>query len=158
MAEDGDSRLIRPAGDSDLAFVTDCTRAAYQKYVERLGRQPQPVIRDYRDAIAEGLVWVLEDAGTAAGLLVLTPEPDCLLIYSIAVDPTRQGRGHGQRLMRFAEAEARRQGLARVRLYTNEHMSENVGFYRSLGYRETHREPFKGTQTVHMCLELGETQ
>lgn len=157
MAEDGDGCLIRLAGDRDLAFITDCTRAAYQKYVERLGRQPQPVIRDYRDVIAEGLVWILEDAGSAVGLLVLTPEPDCLLIYSIVVDPTWQGRGHGQRLMRFAEAEARRQGRPRVRLYTNEHMSENVGFYRSLGYRETHREAFKGSQTVHMSLELGET-
>ncbi len=157
MTEPDEVQHIRQAQETDLAFVADCTRAAYQKYVERLGRAPQPATRDYRDAIAEGQVWLLEDGGSAVGLLVVTPEPECLLIYSVAVDPAHQSRGHGRRLMGHAVSEARRQGLQALQLYTNERMSENIALYRSLGYRETRREPFKGSQVVHMSLELDAT-
>jgi GNAT superfamily N-acetyltransferase len=43
--------------------------------------------------------------------------------------------------MAFAEEEAKRQGSARVILYTNEKMTENIGFYEKLGYKPYARLP-----------------
>ena len=56
--------------------------------------------------------------------------------------------------MAFAEEEARRQGAGEMRLYTNEAFSENLAFYKRLGYRETEYEPFEGTELVHLAKRL----
>ncbi len=53
--------------------------------------------------------------------------------------------------MSFVAAEAKRQGYGEVRLYTNERFTENLAFYVSLGYRETHHEPLSDTDLVHMA-------
>jgi GNAT superfamily N-acetyltransferase len=150
----GGAAEIRRARLDDLEAIEACTRRAYRKYLERLGRAPQPMTRDYRDPIDAGTVWLIEDAGRCLGVLVLDPEPEQLLVYSVAVDPAHQGRGLGRRLMDFTRAEALRRGCRAVRLYTNERMAENVAYYQALGYRETHREFYKGSHIVHMRLEL----
>ena len=83
-------------------------------------------------------------------MLELVAQETSLLIQNVAVAPMQQRGGLGRRLMAFAEDEARRQGYAEVRLYTNEKFIASLGFYRSLGYRETHREPLGGSELVHM--------
>ena len=77
--------------------------------------------------------------GAVRGVLVLRPAAGHLLVWSVAVDPAFQGKGVGRRLLAFAEEEARRRGLAEVRLFTNELMTENIDFYRRLGFEETER-------------------
>ena len=44
--------------------------------------------------------------------------------------------------------------LARIHLYTNDHMVENIALYRRLGYKETGRKPVGGTALVHMAKAL----
>ena len=74
-----------------------------------------------------------------AGIIVLYPRSDCLIVENAAVEPRFQGRGLGQRLLAFAEAEARRRGLVKLRLYTNVMMTENLPFYGRLGFVEVER-------------------
>ena len=81
-------------------------------------------------------------------------EPEAVLIYSVAVRPDLQGRGLGRRLLGLAEEQALEAGRSRVRLYTNERFTENIGLYLRAGYREARREPYLGTQLVHMEKEL----
>lgn len=147
-------RYIRRAREADVAFLESCTRAAYSKYVVRLGRPPQPMTANYEEMLRNAQVWILECAGELAGLLVLQPEKDQLLIYSVAVDPKFQGEGHGKFLMRFAESEASQQKYVQIELYTNELMHENIGFYTHLGYQETHRQKYKGSNLVYMRKQV----
>jgi ribosomal protein S18 acetylase RimI-like enzyme len=132
---------IRKARPDDLANITRITREAYAIYVERLGREPKPMLRDYMSAIEAGDVSLLDVEDALAGVLVLEREPDHILIYSIALAPTFQGQGFGKTLMDFAETLTREAGLSEVRLYTNEKMTRNIAFYTSLGYVETARRP-----------------
>lgn len=152
---------IRLATAGDAGAIEVCTRAAYSKFVDRLGREPEPMTADYARIIADHEVWALDSAGAGVrGLiaaLVLIPHPDHLLIYSVAVDPRHQGRGLGHRLLAHAEEEAQRKGLLESRLYTNALMSENVSFYQRLGYHETGRREhpdFEGSVIVFMSKHL----
>ncbi len=145
---------LRRAHAEDASTVAALVRRAYGKYVARIGREPKPMTADYHAAIAAHQLWVLEEAGRLIAVLELIPAADHMLIENVAVEPSEQGRGIGRRLMAFAEAEARRQGLPEMRLYTNERFTENLALYARLGYRETYREPLKGTQVVFMQKEL----
>jgi ribosomal protein S18 acetylase RimI-like enzyme len=135
-----DEVAIRPAVAEDGEAVAACSRAAYATYVERLGREPAPMGADYAALIARGHVWVADARGAVRGVLVLEPgvNRDYLLVWSVAA-PVFQGRGLCRRLLAFAEAEAARRGMAEVRLFTNELMTENLAFYTRLGYEETER-------------------
>jgi hypothetical protein len=75
------------------------------------------------------------------GIAVLEERRDHLLVYSIAVRPTEQGRGHGSALLDFADQSAIALGLAVIRLYTNVRMKKNIALYRRHGYVEAGTRP-----------------
>ena len=138
--------MIRSATPTDLREIEAVVRAAYSPYVARIGKEPGPMLDDYASLVDQGRVHVLDDGGVA-GVLVLIPEREAMLLDNVAVRPEAQGKGYGRRLLAFAEDEARRHGLSRVRLYTHVLMVENLGLYSSLGYVETHR----GEQNGYAC-------
>jgi ribosomal protein S18 acetylase RimI-like enzyme len=144
---------IRLAESADRAAVETIVGAAYEPWVEVIGKRPRPLDADYRELIAERRVHVLEN-GEIDALIVLQPLDGVLLVENVAVRPDRQGRGLGRRLMAFAEFRARSLRLPALRLYTNEKMISNIGLYESLGYRETGREAVNGLRVVHMSKEL----
>jgi len=109
-----DDTMIRAASPADAPAVAACTRAAYAKYIARLGREPKPMTADYTRIIADGEVWLAVGVEGCRGVLVLEPQADHLLIYSVAIAPSHQGRGLGRRLMALAEAQCRRHGLPAV--------------------------------------------
>ena len=109
---------------------------AYRHYIARIGKQPGPMLDDYRARVMEGVVWVFEEGAVIAGIIVLLPTTDYLFLDNIAVSPARQGLGLGRRLLAFAEAEALRRGYCEIRLYTHQTMIENQGLYTSIGYEE----------------------
>jgi GNAT superfamily N-acetyltransferase len=144
-------RRTRPG---DAAAIAALVNRAYQKYVERIGRKPLPMTADYDEAVAAHQIWVVEDDGGIVAALELIPEKDVLLIENIAVDPAHQGAGLGRTLLAFAEDEARRQGYAALRLYTNEKMTENIAIYSHSGYRITTRGTRRGLNVVYMRKKL----
>ena len=146
--------IIRRAVPADADAIAALTDMAYAKYVQRMGRKPQPMTVDYHHMLAEHPIWLLCVGQTVAGLLVLIPEPDIMLIYSVAIHPDYQHRGFGRRLLAWADQEALQAGYSRIRLYTNALMEENIALYKSLGYHETHREPFNGLFIVHLAKTL----
>lgn len=145
---------IRLAGPEDRAAVEAVVEAAYAPYVPRLGRKPGPMLEDYAALIAGRHVHVLYEAGRIVGILVLIPDKHEMLLDNVAVLPESQGRGFGRALIAFAENAARGRGLHAVRLYTNEAMTENIAFYESLGFVETHRTEEKGFRRVYMTKLL----
>ena len=108
------------------------------------------MLDDYEKRVADGSAFVLETDGTMAGILVLLPGDDHLLMDNVAVDTGFQGRGFGKSLVAFAEAEAVRRGYQEIRLYTHETMVENIGMYAKLGYTQTGRGTQAGYERVFM--------
>ncbi len=142
---------IRAAKPADRTGIVGCVDAAYFKYVERLGGvRPAPMRADYAALVAEGSVHLAVCDDDVCGVLVLKPSERHLLIENVAVHPDCQGRGLGQKLMRFAEQQAIALALREVWLYTNELMTENIAFYLWLGYEEVERRPGEYYRRVYM--------
>lgn len=146
-------RLARPM---DQAAIEAIVEAAYRVYVPRMGMKPMPMLDDYEVRIAAGQAHVLDEDGAVLGLVVLVPEDGVMLLDNVAVDPARQGRGLGHRLLAFAEGQAREAGLPAIRLLTNATMVENIARYGRLGYVETGRLEREGRRAVMMRKSLVE--
>ena len=146
---------LRRAGDADAQGIRDLVAAAYGKYGPLIGRTPVPMLVDYTVAVREHDIWVLDAGAEIAGVIELVPRDDHLWIENVAVAPSRQGRGLGRSLLAHAEAEARRLGLPQLGLLTNERYEANIAMYTRHGFRETHREPYQGTDLVHFRKPLG---
>ena len=150
---------IQLAQIADCRAVSACVHAAYFHYMELLGREPAPMLADYAALSARGLVYVLREPvlREVCGVLVIEPQADGMFIENVAVRPEYQHKGLGTRLLQFAERQALSIGLNEMRLYTNEVMTENIRYYRSLGYEEVDRRTEHGYRRVFMrkLLESG---
>ncbi|MFG1929569.1 GNAT family N-acetyltransferase [Mycobacterium sp. NPDC048908] len=154
---------LRRATAADVAAIRRLVADAYTKYVERIGRLPAPMTADYAAALERSRVWVLDSDDAVVGALVTEDRADHLLLEMIAVAPGAQGRGYGKVLLDRAEHDAAELGLAEVRLYTNEAMTENLTFYPRHGYRETGRGVEYGFRRVYFskalhCNEISDSQ
>lgn len=145
---------VRPATPQDREEVEQLVLAAYRHYVPLIGAKPGPMRDDYGTAIARGHVHVAGQGGVIAGVLVLVPQADSLLLDNIAVLPAAQGTGLGRRLLDWTEVVARGLGLPRIVLYTHEAMTRNIALYTRLGYVETHRAEEIGLRRVYMAKVL----
>src|SRR5215472_15222082 len=149
-----DEPRIRAATIADVSVIADIVQQAYRPYIARIGKPPGPMLDDYAARVSEGVVWVLEKEAVVAGIIVLLPASDYLLLDNIAVAPDHQGLGLGRQLLAFAEAEALRRGYREIRLYTHQTMVENQRLYASIGYEETGRGAEAGYERVFMRKQL----
>ena len=145
---------IRAATAADVPAIADIVEQAYRHYIARMGKPPGPMLDDYAARVLEGVVSVLEEDAAIAGIIVLLPATNYLLLDNVAVSPARQGLGLGRRLLAFAEAEALRRGYHEIRLYTHQTMVENQRLYASIGYEETGRGAEAGYERVFMRKQL----
>jgi ribosomal protein S18 acetylase RimI-like enzyme len=145
---------IRPATLEDAGQISMCVRAAYEHYIERIGKPPRPMLENYEKIIQQHRVLVAEDGDRLAGVLVLGQTPDGFRVMNIAVHPSLQKTGVGKTLLQFAEAEARRLGYDSIYLSTHERMTENQSLYSRIGYREYDRRIEEGYSRVYMRKRL----
>jgi N-acetylglutamate synthase-like GNAT family acetyltransferase len=145
---------LRPATLADSQAVETCVHKAFAHYVERIGMKPGPMRMDYAHEIREHRVFVVEDAGQVVGSLVLDITEEGFLLDVIAVDPGWWGKGVGKLMLKFAEAEARRQGFESIYLFTHEKMTENQALYKKIGYIEYDRRLEMGLARVFMRKSL----
>ena len=127
---------IHRARPEDAPFVSKIATDAYRPYVRRIGRRPAPMVADFAALIDVAEVWVAVDFAEILGYIVMRPLQDEIHIENVAVSPPRHGGGVGKALLNFAEAEAQRIGVARLTLYTNALMRENLALYPRLGWAE----------------------
>src|SRR5258705_543509 len=93
------SAVIRAAATSDVAAITRCVCAAYLRHIERVGKQPWPMLQDYSNVIRTSQVLVAEREGRILGVLELLVTDEGFLLDSVAVDPTAQGTGIGRQML-----------------------------------------------------------
>ena len=149
-----DQPNLRSATQADVEAIGELVDAAYRAYIPLLGRTPTPMLSDFAAAVREHDVRVLDAGDRLVGVIELIAHDDHLWVHNVAIAPDAQGRGLGRRLLALAEDEARRLGLPAVGLLTNERYLANIAMYERYGYRETHREPYRGTDLVHFRKTL----
>ena len=156
MARPMDDRSeFRRATQADVEAIRDLTRAAYAKWVPVIGREPKPMGADYELAIRKHRFDLLYIDDVLVGLIETVDEKNQLLIENVAVSPDFQRHGLGSKLMAHAEEVAASLGYERVWLYTNQRFTENIAFYRGLGYRVEREEDIgEGTIKVDMSKTL----
>jgi len=145
---------IRRCEASDQAAIEAIVIRAYEPWIERIGIRPRPMEQDYAERIAATDAFVLEDEGEIAGLLILEADGDHLVVDNVAIDPSRQGKGLGRRLLAYAEERARERGDPELRIYTHQKMTENIELYTRLGYAEYERRTVEGRDGVFMAKRL----
>ncbi|NIH84776.1 GNAT family N-acetyltransferase [Amycolatopsis granulosa] len=150
----GHKYLFRRATPDDADAIRDLVHAAYAKWVDLIRREPLPMRADYRQAVTAHQIDLLYDDDELVALIEMIPAVDHLLIENVAVRPSAQGTGYGRLLMRHADLVAQTMGLPGVQLYTNALFTENIRFYRRLGYRVDRQEPFHDGALVHMTKTL----
>jgi GNAT superfamily N-acetyltransferase len=97
---------IETATIDDYDQLRTLFHAAYIKYVQRIGKEPEPMTTDYRPKIERGLVFVIRKGATIIGAVVLENRESFLDLRTLAVSPEHQGKGLGRQLLKFAEEEA----------------------------------------------------
>jgi ribosomal protein S18 acetylase RimI-like enzyme len=125
---------IRPATPEDAPGIAATVCEAYVHYIERIGRQPGPMLEDYSKVIAESQVHVADGDFGVVGAIVLKLTDEGFYVENVAVRPAARGSGVGRRLLKFAEAEAVRQGFSSIYLATHVLMTENRALYERVGY------------------------
>lgn len=139
---------VRAAHQGDAVATAACVNAAFEPYVERIGRPPAPMLSDYAALAAEGKVWVAERQERVVGVLVQYETEDGFYIDTVAASPQTHGTGVGRALLEFAEGEARGRGFESIYLCTNSKMTENQVLYPKIGYVEYDRRAQGGYERV----------
>ena len=111
-----------------------------------------------RERFAEGPMWIADVAGEAVGTVSGLPEEERFYIRSMAIKPSVQRGGVGQRLLDTLEMFARDAGYRKLYLYTTfvlpgaKRLYEKNGFYV---LRETAPEEWFDMGGLEMEKKLG---
>lgn len=123
-----------------------------------MGREPGPMQADYDAAVLVHWIDLIEENGRLVALIEMIPRADHLFIENIAVAEERQGGGLARDLLDHAEALARRNGFAELRLLTNGAFASNVALYLHLGFTMTGEEPNpRGGATVYFARPVSQS-
>ena len=154
MNKTSNSISIRRATAADAEAIASCVKAAYQHYIERMGKPPGPMLDDYEQVVKNHHVTVAQHEVEIVGVLVLISLQDGVLLDNVAVLPLFQGQKLGKRLMQLAEGEVKSRGYSEIHLYTHEKMTENIAMYTKMGYVEVSRRVVNGYDRVYMTKQL----
>jgi ribosomal protein S18 acetylase RimI-like enzyme len=149
---------VRRASSLDSEAIRRVVRAAYRRYVDRVGQWPEPATLDYHDIVADAEVWVAIEHSQIIGVIVLRQKGvprDVLAVENVAVVPKFQGRGIGGSLLELAERRAVELDFPALELYTNVAMTEDQAIYAHLGFVRVGQRRERGFERVYLRKELG---
>lgn len=134
-----DASLIRLANRADAETISSVIREAFlpfrAEYTPGAFSYTTPPAEVILPRFDEGPIWVAETNGEIVGTVSGLPEGERFYIRSMAIKPSVQRGGIGQRLLDALEAHARAEGFEKLYLYTTfvlpaaRHLYEKNGFY-----------------------------
>ena len=131
------SITIRAASEAALPAALAVIRTAFAEH-DGVIDPPSSVTREtldsFRARIGAGWLLVADADGQIVGCVLCRPEEDYLYFGRLAVLPAWRGRGIARQLVERVEAEARAQGLPRVRLATRIALPHLRAYYERMGY------------------------
>jgi ribosomal protein S18 acetylase RimI-like enzyme len=123
----------------DAQLVADLIGQAFapfeREYTAGAFEYTTPKADAIRPRFEEGPVWIAEMDGEAVGTVSGMPDGERFYIRSMAIKPTAQRGGIGQRLLDELEKYAREKGFEKLYLYTTfvlpgaQRLYEKNGFY-----------------------------
>lgn len=145
---------VKRGSSEDVTTIREFTRAAYEKWIPLIGREPLPMSADYEDTIKRHRFDLFYDDKQLVALIETINNDDHLLIENVCVSPSKQRVGIGKGLLDHAEAIARAEGYETIRLNTNSLFKGNVDLYLRHGYIIDWEKPMNRGNHVHMHKSL----
>jgi GNAT superfamily N-acetyltransferase len=148
--------VLRPVDVHDVRFLRDMLRHAYHwrlsedserpvyRYVSNWGRRGDAGVMALEGPHAYGAAWFRLFSADEPGFGFVdeaTPE------LTIAVVPSRRGKGAGAELLRALLARARDEGYSQVSLSTAKEQTE---FYERYGFETVHETPHAVTMLARL--------
>ena len=148
--------MLRPVDVHDVRFLRDMLRHAYHwrlsedserpvyRYVSNWGRRGDAGVMALEGPHAYGAAWFRLFTADEPGFGFVdeaTPE------LTIAVVPSRRGRGAGAELLQALLARAREEGYSQVSLSTAKEQAE---FYERYGFETVREEPHAVTMLAKL--------
>ncbi len=126
-----------------------------------------PNRNDVTQDIAAQTLFVAKTGSDVQGVITLNQDQppeyvpvawqgDChpiMVVHRLAVEPGSQQQGIGWRLMEFAEAYARQNGFAAIRLDAYSHNLRSLRLYQKCGFQNVGTIRFPGRQHSFYCFE-----
>lgn len=143
-----DTPVLRTASVGDAAAIAATIAASFSQYRGVLVPE-SGAFRETADGIAAEMskgaaAIVAERNGGMVGCVLVEEMEGDLYFGRLSVLPSSRGLGLARLLIEAVEAEARRRGLAGVRLGVRIVLTDNQRLFQALGYRETSREAHPG--------------
>ena len=143
-----DTLVLRAGTLADAPAIAATIAAAFEQYRGKLVPE-SGAFGETAGAIAAELdkgagAIIAERNGAVLGCVMTKLEDGDLYFGRLSVLPAARGTGLARRLIAAVEAEARRRGLAGVRLGVRVVLTENQRLFGALGYVETSREAHPG--------------
>lgn len=152
---------IRRAVPDEAEEISRLIRGAFApfewQYTVDAFEYTTPSAETIRERFAEGPVWAAFENGVMVGTVSGLPDGDRFYIRSMAVNPSAQRLGIGQKLLETLEAFAREADYEKLYLYTTfvlpgaKRLYERNGFYV---LRETSPEEWCGMGGLEMEKKL----
>lgn len=135
----GSDVSLRLGTADDAQLVSDLIHEAFapfeSEYTAGAFEYTTPKVDAIRPRFDEGPIWIAEVDSEAVGTVSGLPDGDRFYIRSMAIKPTAQRGGIGQRLLDELEKYAREKGFEKLYLYTTfvlpgaKRLYEKNGFY-----------------------------
>lgn len=124
---------LRRMREEDLDAVMEIELRAY----------PFPWTRgNFRDCLHAGYaMWVLDDGGAITGYAAASVQADEAHLLNLCIDPLKQSRGQGRRLLRAIRQVVRGQGAQRMLLEVRPSNIHAIDLYHDEGFNEIGRRP-----------------
>jgi GNAT superfamily N-acetyltransferase len=133
---------IRWAEARDVAAIVRVINAAFRAAESFFIERDRISAETLQPMLEKGNLLLAEDAAGLAGCVLVELRGERAYFGLLAVDPARQHRGLGRRLLDEAENYARASGCGAMDIRIVSLRAELPPFYRRLGYVETGTAPF----------------
>lgn len=130
---------VRIANHKDADAISSLILEAFSpfrsEYTDGAFEYTTPSAEVVRGRVDEGPIWLAEIDGKPVGTVSGLPEGERFYIRSMAIVPTAQRKGVGQKLLETLEKYANENGFGRLYLYTTyvlpgaKRLYEKNGFY-----------------------------
>jgi N-acetylglutamate synthase-like GNAT family acetyltransferase len=137
-----DEIKIRWADARDVAAIVRLINLAFRAAESFFVERDRITAEILQPMLEKGNFLLAEDAAGLLGCVYVELRGDRAYFGLLAVDPSRQHRGLGRRLIEHAENHARTAGCRAMDLRIVSLRAELPPFYRRLGYVETGTAPF----------------
>ena len=152
-------RLARPDDSETISGLIYAAFAPFEsEYTPDAFEYTTAKSDEIRPRFEQGPIWIAELDGEPVGTVSGMPDGERFYIRSMAIKPTAQRGGIGQKLVDAFESYARENGFEKIFLYTTfvlpgaKHLYEKNGFYV---LRETPPDEWFGMAGLEMEKSLG---